>query len=143
MQHFQGQAQGQVELLCLPTPFNLFFSLSTSRTQTQFVSQETLPQNFCGILILRQQLGFRTRNGPSQNLSEAWFRQVFGSLELNFFVFQNRPEISWQPHLSLEIPCPASLSPQMDICTSLALTCTAGTPRKLKQDQSSLVLKVV
>lgn len=68
MQHFQGQAQGQAELLRLPNPFNPFFSLFTSRTQTQFVSQETLPQNFCGILIPRQQLGFQTRTGSSQNL---------------------------------------------------------------------------
>lgn len=66
--------------------------------------------------------------------------QVF---KLNYFGLQNRPEISWQTHLSLIIPCPASLSPQMDICTSLAPICIAGTPRKLKQDQSSLVLGVV
>lgn len=31
----------------------------------------------------------------------------------------------------------------MDICTSLALICIAGTSRKLKQDESSLVLGVV
>lgn len=51
MQHFQGQAQGKAQLLCLPSPSSLFFSLSTSRTSTQFV-----PQHFCEIAIPRHSL---------------------------------------------------------------------------------------
>lgn len=43
----------------------------------------------------------------------------------------------------LENPCPASLSPQIGICTSPALICIAGTARKIKQDQSLLLLGVV
>lgn len=43
MQHFQCQVQGQAELLCLPNPSSLLFSLSTSRTSTSFLSQETAP----------------------------------------------------------------------------------------------------
>lgn len=43
MQQFQGQAQGQAELLCLPKAASLFFTFSTIRTSTQFLFQETAP----------------------------------------------------------------------------------------------------
>lgn len=66
--------------------------------------------------------------------------QVFTQTSLVCKTGQKSPV---KPLFCLEIPCPASLSPQMDICASLAAICIAGTPRKLKQDQSSLVLGVV
>lgn len=143
MQLFQGQAKGTVQLLFFPDPFNTFLSLPTNRNQTQFASHGTLAQNFCVILISRQYLGFQTRNRSNQNLSRDLVQtSLFKSLTKLLWFAKHARNLLVSPYFSRN-SLPRSLSPQMDICTSLALICIAGTSRKLKQDQSLLVLGVV
>lgn len=147
MQYFSKVRQAKYK-------YNLCFPLTLSTCFCPFLPAETKHNFFF----------FPRNSGPkflcdSEHQTTFWFpnqkwvKPKFLRDLVQASLCKSLPKLLWfakqarnlllNPFFCLEIPCAASLSPQMDICASLAVICIAGTSRKLKQDQSSLVLGVV